>query len=116
MADLDFEGLWKETLVQLRNYLGEEEFSGWFSDMKYLRCSSTGAGNSIIAGIPSAFHRDKVSFHYKKQITSIFKKISGQDIDFDMEVIGKTAKTLKLAKISKKMTNLPLQRRKKLKK
>ena len=92
MADLDFEGLWKETLVQLRNYLGEEEFSGWFSDMKYLRCSSTGAGNSIIAGIPSAFHRDKVSFHYKKQITSIFKKISGQDIDFDMEVIGKTAK------------------------
>jgi len=92
MADLDFEGLWKETLVQLRNYLGEEEFSGWFSDMKYLRCSTTDAGNSIVAGIPSAFHRDKVSFHYKKQITSIFKKISGQDIDFEMEIIGKTAK------------------------
>jgi chromosomal replication initiator protein len=92
MADLDFEGLWKETLIQLRNNLGEEEFGGWFSDMKYLRCSSTDAGNSIIVGIPSAFHQDKVSFHYKKQITSIFKQISGQNIDFEMEIIGKTAK------------------------
>jgi chromosomal replication initiator protein len=93
MADLDYEGFWKEALVQLRNNLGEEEFSGWFSDMKYLRCSTTDAGkNGIIAGIPSAFHRDKVSFHYKKQITSILKEISGQEIDFEMEIIGKTAK------------------------
>ncbi|WP_461248759.1 DnaA ATPase domain-containing protein, partial [Treponema sp. R6D11] len=77
----------------MRNNLGEEEFGGWFSDMKYLRCSTTDNGKTaIIAGIPSAFHRDKVSFHYKKQITSIFKKISGQDIDFDMEIVGKAAK------------------------
>jgi len=93
MADLDYEGFWKETLVQLRNILGEEEFSGWFLDIKYLRCSTTDAGKtSIIVGTPSAFHRDKVNSHYKKQIISILKDVSGQEIDFEMEVTEKTAK------------------------
>ncbi|WP_461257375.1 DnaA ATPase domain-containing protein, partial [Treponema sp. R80B11-R83G3] len=93
MADLDYEGFWKETLVQLRNNLGEEEFSGWFLDIKYLRCSTTDAGKtSIIVGVPSAFHRDKVNSHYKKQIISILKEVSGQEIDFEMEITGKTAK------------------------
>jgi chromosomal replication initiator protein len=93
MTDLDYEGFWKETLVQLRNILGEEEFSGWFLDIKYLRCSTTDAGKAnIIVGIPSAFHRDKVNSHYKEQIISILKKVSGQEIDFEMEVTGKTAK------------------------
>ena len=93
MADLDYEGFWKEALVQLRNNLGEEEFSGWFLDIKYLRCSTTNTGKpSIIVGIPSAFHRDKVNSHYKKQIISILKEISGQEIDFEMEVTGKIEK------------------------
>ncbi|MCL2444259.1 MAG: chromosomal replication initiator protein DnaA, partial [Treponema sp.] len=62
MADLDYEGFWKETLIHLRNDLGEEEFSGWFSDMKYLRARFDDQTNekSIVVGIPSAFHRDKV--------------------------------------------------------
>jgi chromosomal replication initiator protein len=92
MADLDYEGFWKETLVQLRTDLGEEEFSGWFSDMKYLRCATTDTGNSIVIGIPSAFHRDKVNFHYKDKIVSKIKKLSGQEIAFEMEIIGKAAK------------------------
>jgi len=93
MVDLDYEGFWKETLVQLRNNLGEEVFSGWFSDMKYLRCTTTDAGkSSIIIGIPSAFHRDKINSHFKKQIISTLNSISGQEIDFEMEITGKTAK------------------------
>jgi len=93
MADLDYESFWKETLVQLRNNLGEEEFSGWFLDIKYLRCSTTDAGKtSIIVGIPSAFHRDKVNSHYKKQILSNLKEISGQEIDFEMEITGNVEK------------------------
>jgi chromosomal replication initiator protein len=95
MADLDYEGFWNETLVQLRNNLGEEVFSGWFSDMKYLRCSTTPAGKpGIIAGIPSAFHRDKVSSRYKDQITSVLREISGHEIDFEMEITGKTSKKI----------------------
>jgi chromosomal replication initiator protein len=93
MADLDYEGFWKETLIQLRNNLGEEVFSGWFLDIKYLRCSTTDAGKaSIIVGIPSAFHRDKVNSYYKKQIISLLKEVSGQEIDFEMEITGETAK------------------------
>jgi len=95
MADLDYEGFWKETLVQLRNNLGEEEFGGWFLDIKYLRCSTTDAGKtSIIAGVPSVFHRDKVNSHYKKQIISFLKEVSGQEIDFEMEITGKTGKKI----------------------
>jgi chromosomal replication initiator protein len=93
MADLDYEGFWNETLIYLRNNLGEEEFGGWFSDMKFLRCAATNTGiNSIVIGIPSAFHRDKVNFHYKNKIISKLKDLSGQDIAFEMEIIGKTAK------------------------
>jgi len=93
MADLDYEGFWKETLVQLRNNLGEEVFSGWFLDIKYLRCSTTDAGFSgIIVGIPSTLHRDKINSDYKKQILSILKEVSGQEIDFEIEIIGKAEK------------------------
>ena len=69
MADLDYEGVWKETLIQLRNDLGEEEFSGWFSEVKYLR-----AGNdSIVVGLPSSFHCEKVELRYKSIINTKFK-------------------------------------------
>jgi len=88
MADLDYEGFWKETLIQLRNDLGEEEFSGWFSDMKYLRAGN----NSIVVGIPSAFHRDKVKSRYQNVINSKLKELSGQEITIELEIVGKSAK------------------------
>ena len=88
MADLDYEGFLNETLIHLRNNLGEEEFSGWFSDMKYLRAGE----NTIVVGIPSVFHREKVKSHYKNLITSKLKELSGQDITIEYEVTGKTAK------------------------
>ncbi len=98
MADLDYEELWKETLIQLRNHLGEEEFSGWFSDVKYLRA----AENSIFLGIPSAFHRDKVKSRYKGLINSIVTQVFGREIAVEFEVNnGKTAKTEPVEGMSK---------------
>jgi chromosomal replication initiator protein len=88
MADLDFEGFWNETLVQLRTDLGEEEFSGWFSDMKYLRAGE----NSVVIGIPSAFHRDKVKSRYQTVINSRLKELSGKEIALELEITGKIAK------------------------
>jgi len=84
MAILDYEGFWKDALVQLQNDLREEEFSGWFSDMKYLRAGN----NSIVIGVPSAFHRDKVISRYQSLVNSILKKVSGQDISLEMELIS----------------------------
>ena len=94
MADLDFEGFWKETLIQLRNDLGEEEFSGWFSDMEYLRAvfDKQTHENRIVIGIPSAFHRDKIRSRYESAINSKLKILSGVEIALEMEIIGKSAK------------------------
>jgi len=94
MADLDYEGTWKEALIQMRNYLGEEEFGIWFSDFKFLRAGfdeETGKG-SIIIGVPSAFLRDKVKSRYQTNINSKIKELSGKEITIDYEIIGKTAK------------------------
>jgi chromosomal replication initiator protein len=94
MADLDYEGLWKETLIQLRNDLGEEEFSGWFSDLKYLRAGfdKQTEKDSIIIGIPSAFHRDKVMSRYTNAINSKLKYLASREIAVEFEIISKTAK------------------------
>jgi len=94
MADLDFEGFWNETLVQLRTDLGEEEFSGWFSDTKYLRArfDEQTKENSIVIGIPSAFHRDKVKSRYQNAINSKLKALAGIEIALELEIIGKIAK------------------------
>jgi len=85
MDDLDFEGFWNETLIQLRNDLGEEEFGGWFSDMKYIRSGE----NSIVVGIPSPFHRDKVKSRYQGDIESKLQELSGKKITLELEIIGK---------------------------
>ena len=108
MADLDFEGFWNETLVQLRTDLGEEEFSGWFSDMKYLRArfDEQTKENSIVIGIPSAFHRDKVQSRYQTAINSKLKAIAGIELALELEIIGNTTKkeTVPL-QVSEKNTN-----------
>jgi len=88
MADLDFEGFWNETLIQLRTDLGEEEFSGWFSDLKYLRAGE----NSVVIGFPSAFHRDKVKSRYQNAINSKLRELAGREIAIEFEITGKVAK------------------------
>jgi len=84
MAELDFEGLWKEALIQLRTDLGEEEFSGWFTDLKYLRAGE----NSVVIGVPSAFHRDKVKARYQNAIKARLKEAAGRDISLEFELIS----------------------------
>jgi len=91
MAVLDYEGIWKETLIQLRNDLGEEEFSGWFSELNYLRTrfdEQTGNG-SVVIGVPSVFHRDKVSSRYQKAINLKLKQLSGKELTLELEIYKK---------------------------
>jgi len=114
MADLDYERIWNETLIQLRNDLREEEFSGWFSDMKYMRAGE----NSVVIGVPSAFHRDKVKSYYKGIINSKLTEVSGNDISFELEIIGKKAekkqsqtKPAEKEEISAEKTQKPKEKR-----
>jgi len=83
MAELDYEGFWNETLIRLRNNLGEEVFSGWFSDAKYLHT----AENTVVIGFPSAFYREKVKSKYQNTIISILKELSGQDLALELEIV-----------------------------
>jgi len=94
MADLDYEGFWKEALIQLRTDLGEEEFSGWFSDLKYLYTRFAEQGNvvSVVIGVPSAFHRDKVKSRYQNAIKSKVEGLAGKEITLEFEITGKTSK------------------------
>jgi chromosomal replication initiator protein len=88
MADMDYEGFWNETLVQLKNDPGEGVLDSWFSDIKYLRAGE----NSIVLGIPSSFLRDKVKARYQTTINSLLKKISGNEIGIEFEITGKVSK------------------------
>jgi chromosomal replication initiator protein len=94
MAELDYEGFWNEALIQLRTDLGEEEFGGWFSDLKFLRTYSdekTGV-NGVIIGIQSAFHRDKLKTLHGNALNAKLKELAGKEIAVDFEITGKVSK------------------------
>jgi len=84
MADLDFKGFWDEALTRLRTDLGEEEFVGWFTDLKYLHSGE----NLVVIGVPSAFHRDKVKARYQNIIKTKLKEAAGRDISLEFEVVA----------------------------
>jgi len=93
MAELDYEGLWNETMLQLQNHLGNEVFSGWFSEVKYMRHNEVSTDeNSIVIGVPAPFYREKIKTGYQNKITSILKEISGQEIALEIEVETETTK------------------------
>ena len=82
MVVFDYEGFWHETLNQLRAELGEEEFSAWFTDIKYVRSEE----NGIVIGFPSGFHRDRVKARYQNGIKTKLKELAGKEIALEFEV------------------------------
>lgn len=80
---VDYEEFWNETLNQLRSELGEEEFSGWFTDINLLHSGE----NTITVGFPSGFHRDRVKNRYQNSIKTKLKALAGRDIALEFEVI-----------------------------
>jgi len=79
---VDYEKFWNETLNQLRAELGEEEFSGWFTDINFLHSGE----NTITVGFPSGFHRDRVKNRYHSIIKTKLKALAGRDIALEFEV------------------------------
>jgi chromosomal replication initiator protein len=80
---VDYEKFWNETLNQLRSELGEEEFSGWFTDINFLHSGE----NTITVGFPSGFHRDRVKNRYQNIIKTKLKAFAGRDIALEFEII-----------------------------
>jgi len=83
MAEADYKEFWNETLNQLRSELGEAEFSGWFTDISYMRSGE----NTITVGFPSGFHRDTVKNRYQNSIKTKLKALTGRDIALEFEII-----------------------------
>jgi chromosomal replication initiator protein len=83
MAEWDYEVFWKETMNQLSANLGEEEFSVWFSNLKYLQAME----KLITVTVPSSFYRDQVKKRYQKTIENKLRELSGKELLIDFEVI-----------------------------
>ena len=83
MAEHDYEGFWNETLHHLRSELGEEEFSAWFTDIRYVRSGE----NSIVLGFPSNFHRDRIKARYHNGIKTKLKGLAGREVTLEFELI-----------------------------
>jgi chromosomal replication initiator protein len=98
MAEANYKEFWNETLNQLRSELGEDEFSGWFTDISFL---SSGE-NIITVGFPSGFHRDRVKTRYQNSIKTKLKALAGRDIALEFEVIP--GSTTEKASIGQKPT------------
>ncbi|MDR0569385.1 MAG: chromosomal replication initiator protein DnaA [Spirochaetaceae bacterium] len=82
MAEWDYKLFWDETLNQLREAIGNEEFSRWFKLVEYLGAAEL----EIILGVPSNFYRDQVKNRYQSQIKAALKLVAGQDIGLAFKV------------------------------
>ncbi|MDR1617928.1 MAG: chromosomal replication initiator protein DnaA [Treponema sp.] len=83
MAEWDFKIFWQEAVDQIHTELGEQEFSVWFTNLKYLR----GTENGITIAVPSSFYRDQVRIRYQNRIETKLKELTGKNMTIDFEVI-----------------------------
>jgi chromosomal replication initiator protein len=83
MADWDYEFFWKETLNQMYEELGEQEFSRWFTLLEYRGATET----TIILGVPSNFYREEVKRRYKIRIEEKLKLIIEKDMTLVFEIV-----------------------------
>ena len=61
MNSCDYRIFWEETVKQLKDEVGEQEISTWFSRIVYERASDT----TIVLSVPSGFYRDRVRQRYE---------------------------------------------------
>jgi chromosomal replication initiator protein len=82
MAELDgYEIIWKETMTQIRNELGDHEFAMWFN-LEYQRATE----NEIIIGVPSEFYQIEVKQRYQNYIESKIRDLIGKNISISFEI------------------------------
>jgi chromosomal replication initiator protein len=85
MADGDYEIIWKETMNQIREELGEGEFAMWFN-LEYLNASE----NEITIGVPSLFYQTEVKQRYQFYIESKIRDLIGKNIEINFVVKVRT--------------------------
>ncbi|MDR2632326.1 MAG: chromosomal replication initiator protein DnaA [Treponema sp.] len=83
MTEWDYGLFWKETLNQILEEVGEQEFTRWFTLIEYLGATE----NEIHLGVPSAFYRDQIKQRYQGLISAQLQYIIGKPVSLRLEII-----------------------------
>jgi chromosomal replication initiator protein len=81
MANSDYDIIWKETMNQIQEELGEDEFAMWFN-LEYLDASE----NELTIGVPSTFYQDQVRQRYQLYIEGKIQDLIGKNITINFVV------------------------------
>ena len=82
MSSCDYRIFWEETVKQLKDEIGEQEISMWFSRIVYERASDT----TIVLSVPSGFYRDNVRQRYELLIEKKLLELLGSRINIEFEI------------------------------
>lgn len=82
MNSCDYRIFWEETVKQLKDEIGEQEISMWFSRIVYERASDT----VIVLSVPSGFYRDNVRQRYELLIEKKLLELLGSRISVEFEI------------------------------
>jgi len=82
MNSCDYRIFWEETVKQLKDEIGEQEISTWFSRIVYERASDT----TIVLSVPSGFYRDSVRQRYELLIEKKLLELLGSRISIEFEI------------------------------
>jgi chromosomal replication initiator protein len=85
MAEWDYKIFWDETTDQLRQELGEEEFTIWFSNLEYIDASET----EITIAVPSLFFQEQFKPRYHKQIEEKIRELTGKNLSIVLRVVSR---------------------------
>ena len=96
MNSCDYRIFWEETVKQLKEEIGEQEISMWFSRIVYERASDT----VIVLSVPSGFYRDNVRQRYELLIEKKLLELLGSRISIEFEI--KAPQAMDIQSVSKK--------------
>jgi chromosomal replication initiator protein len=81
MMNDDYDTIWKEAMNQIREELGEQEFTMWFN-LEYLNALE----NCLIIGVPSTFYQDQVRQRYQLYIEGKIRDLIGKNVTIDFVI------------------------------
>ena len=82
MNSCDYRIFWEETIKQLKEEIGKQEISTWFSRIVYERATDT----TIVLSVPSGFYRDSVRQRYELIIEKKLLELLGARINVEFEI------------------------------
>ncbi|NBX82918.1 hypothetical protein EBQ90_07510 [bacterium] len=74
---------WESTLQAIQAEIPAPQFQRWFKELAFLRQD----GDTLFVGVPSAFHQEWLSSHYKDQLHRAISKNFGSPLQLEFEVL-----------------------------